>query len=154
MKKSLSIITLIACMIGFGGFAFCKETANNDSIKDELDSSVIKSMIEERKAHRQREKLPHQLKDTFKFFKLADELKYTDDQIIKLRAYYKNYYSDESAKKEEINKEETPEIQDFYGMSENDLKKYAKDKASIKEKEIMAHLQKIIDLKKILTPDS
>lgn len=147
MNKTLSIITIIACMISFGNIALAEETSKNLP-----KESNIKS-INDKKSSKHAEKLPKQLRETFKFFKLADELNYTDDQLIKLRAYYKSYYSDDAVKKEESTKQDTPEVHDFYGMSEKELKKFAQDRAALKEKEIMSNLQKIIELNKILTTE-
>ncbi len=90
------------------------------------------------------------IKNAFELFKLADELQLTDEQIIKLRAFYKKYYSEEAKKKEVPF---APQPLNFYEMNEQQLLKYADDEAAKVKNKIINKLQKIIEIKKILTKE-
>lgn len=84
------------------------------------------------------------------FFMLADELNLTDDQIVKLRAYYKKHFSKDADK---LSRPMLPKPEDFCKMTEEEMNKFADDAAKNVHDAIMAKLQKIIDLKKILSPE-
>ena len=156
MVKKVSIIALVACLISFGSGVFAQD-ANNLPNTNKTEKEVVKvkdnnfppKMLMP-KAVKPPVFMPRQIKNALELLKYADELQLTDEQLIQLRGYYKKYYSEE-AKKKEIAK--VPSIADFYAMSEQELQKYAEDESARIKKEIMVRFQKIIDIKKILTPE-
>ncbi len=152
MRKKISVITLLACVIGFGGNVFAQEAPripNNDNkeivrVKD----SEIPKVVQICKACKPPMMMPHRVRGAFEFFKYADELQLTDEQLIQLRAYYKKYYCNKS-----IEKPVVPSMPDFCSMTEQELLKFADDESVRIKRELISKFQKIIDLKKILSTE-
>ncbi len=157
MRNKFSIIAMVACLISFGGAIFAQE-ANKTPNKNQKPNDVVVKVKEGEKPNffrfpkdfKMPLRMPQHARNAFELFKYADELQLTDDQIIKLRAYYKKHFSEEAKKRE---MPPVPKKVDFYSMSEQELLKYADDESARVKKEILNRLQKIIDIKKILTPE-
>lgn len=155
MKKLLSIITALICSFGIQSSVIAQEAPKqpiDPKIKQQeaipQDAKLIKPVKDHKPCPPKR--TPRKIRKAFEFFKFADELQLTDDQIIKLRAFYKKYYSEEAKKKEVP---EAPKALDFYEMNEQQILKYADDEVAKIRNRLMKKLQKIIEIKKILTQE-
>ena len=156
MKKLLSIITALICSFGIQSSVIAQEAPKqpiDQKIKQQetlpQDAKLIKP-VKDFKPCLPPKRMPRKIRNAFELFKFADELQLTDDQIIKLRAFYKKYYSEEAKKKEPP---EAPKALDFYEMNEQQLLKYADDEVAKVRNIIMKKFQKIIEIKKILTKE-
>ncbi len=149
MKKMVSIIAVMICSAFLQNSAFAQQTPISPEklvIKEDkvLPNKDIKRVC------KPEIKMPYQARRAFEFFKYADDLNLTDEQLIQLRGFYKKHYSKKAEKKEFPN---IPSTFELYKMSDDELVKYA-DNEAIKIKErIMSRLQKIIDIRKILTDE-
>ena len=146
MKKLLSIIAALICSFGIQSSVIAQEAPKqpiDPKIKQQetipQDAKLIKPVKDHKPCPPKR--MHRKIKNAFELFKFADELQLTDDQIIKLRAFYKKYYSEEAKKKEAP---EAPKSLDFYEMNEQQLLKYADDEAEKVRNRIMKKLQKIV----------
>ncbi len=148
MIKKLSIIAMVASMISFGGVIFAQEA--NKAPEKAIKNGELPKLTNIKNFCKPPLRMPYQVRNAFELFKYADELKLTDDQLIQLRAYYKKHFSEE-AKKKEI--PVLPTKADFYSMNEQELLKFVDDESARVKKDILNKLQKIIDIKKILTPE-
>ena len=156
MVRKVSIIALVAGLISFGSVVFA-QNANQLPNTNKTEKEITKVKGNEISPKRQMPKdfkppmmMPRQIKNALELLKYADELQLTDEQLIQLRAYYKKYFSEESKKKEKI---KVPSIEEFCTMNEQELQKYAEEESDRAKKRIMLNIQKIIDIKKILTPE-
>lgn len=119
MKKVVSVLMLITLFAVFSSSLYAKDFKAIDKAKAALN-----------------------------FFKLADEIELTDEQLIQLRSFYKKHYS-EPAKKFE--KPDMPSSETLFYMNEEQLRKIADDESKKVHEKMMGTFQKIIDIKKILT---
>ena len=143
MKKIISITAALICSFFLQNPVIAQETPKNPPLKG--SKPAFEKPIQ--KDCKPPMKMPHKVKKAFDFFKFADELQLTDDQIIKLRAFYKKHNS----QKPEPPK--APQAVDFYKMTDEELVKYAEEEAMKKKQRLMLKLQKIIDIRKILTKE-
>ena len=143
MKKIISITAALICSFFLQNPVIAQEAPKNPPLKG--SKPAFEKPIQ--KDCKPPMKMPHKVKKAFDFFKFADELQLTDDQIIKLRAFYKKHNS----QKPEPPK--APQAVDFYKMTDEELVKYAEEEAMKKKQRLMLKLQKIIDIRKILTKE-
>ena len=143
MKKIISITAALICSFFLQNPVIAQEAPKNPPLK--VSKPAFEKPIQ--KDCKPPMKMPHKVKKAFDFFKFADELQLTDDQIIKLRAFYKKHNS----QKPEPPK--APQAVDFYKMTDEELVKYAEEEAMKKKQRLMLKLQKIIDIRKILTKE-
>jgi hypothetical protein len=146
MKRIIGITAALICSLFFQSSVIAQEIPANPQIKD--SKPVFEKPI--KKEFRPSTKMPHKIRKALEFFKFADELQLTDDQIIKLRAFYKKYNSQKPEIKEPQKASNMP---DFYKMTDEELVKYAEEEAMKKKQKLMFRLQKIIELRKILTKE-
>ena len=146
MKRIIGITAALICSLFFQSSVIAQEVPANPQIKD--SKPVFEKPI--KKEFRPSAKMPHKIRKALEFFKFADELQLTDDQIIKLRAFYKKYNSQKPEIKEPQKSSNMP---DFYKMTDEELVKYAEEEAMKKKQKLMFRLQKIIELRKILTKE-
>ena len=154
MKKIISITAALICTIFLQNSVIAQEAPKNPANKD-LKPIKEESICKEVKKpnfmkFQPPAKMPRKLANTIELFKFADEIKLTDEQIIKLRAFYKKHYSEKTPKKD---LKPIPNPMDFYKMSDEELVKFADDAAANTKNMIMSKLQKIIDIRKILTQE-
>ena len=148
MKRFINI-ALIACLLTCCGSVFAQEAPKD--VKP-ADKPEVKMEAPAKKAHIKafRPRIPRQVKSAIEFFKLADELELTDDQMIQLRGYYKKHLVKPEKK---LEKPSMPSPEDFCKMTEEEMKKFAENESKKVHDAIMGTLQKIIDIKKILSPE-
>ena len=158
MKKLISITAALLCSFFLNNPVIAQEAPKNPVNKDSKlikEESVCKAPIMPNfkkfsKDFKPMVRMPRKITNSIEFFKFADELQLTDEQIIKLRAYYKKHYSEKTSPKAF---KPVPTVVDFYKMTDEELTNYA-DELSMKTKNaIMSKLQKIIDIRKILTKE-
>ena len=147
MNKISSLIAVLACTIGIS-FAFAQE-APKPIEKANGPKVFIKgnSPFSIKHFHK---KSPFKAMEAIEFFKFADELDLTDEQIIQLRGYYKKYYKNQPSKPETP---KTPAHLNFLDMTEEEINRFADEKTKEIKEKFIAGLQKFIDFKKILTPE-
>ena len=160
MVKKVSIIALVTCLIGFGSAVFAQDVNKlPNPIKTDKEVSKVKDnkLPPNMKMFKPfgfnvglRPRTPSKIKNALELLKFADELQLTDDQLIQLRNYYKKYYSEEAKKKEMV---KIPSVAELYAMNEQELQKYAEDESARIKKGIMLKIQKIIEIKRILTSE-
>ena len=143
MKRIISITAALICSLFFQSSVIAQEVPANPQIKD--SKPVFEKPI--KKEFRPSAKMPHKIRKALEFFKFADELQLTDDQIIKLRALYKKN------KSEKPEPPKAPQAINFYKMTDEELVKFAEEEALKKKQRLMFKLQKIIDIRKILTKE-
>ena len=146
MKRIIGITAALICSFFLQSPVIAQEAPANPNIIN--TKPVFEKPI--KKDFNSSKRMPRKIKKVFQLFKLADELQLTDDQIIKLRAFYKKYNSEKPEKKEPA---KALNMLDFYKMSDEELVKYAEEEAMKKKQELMFKLQKIIEIRKILTKD-
>ena len=143
MKKIISIAAALICSFFLQNTVIAQEAPKNPPLKDSK-VAFEKPILKDCKPPM---KMPHKIKKAFDFFKFADELQLTDDQIIKLRALYKKN------KSEKPEPPKAPQAINFYKMTDEELVKFAEEEALKKKQRLMFKLQKIIDIRKILTKE-
>ncbi len=143
MKKIISIAAALICSFFLQNTVIAQEAPKNPPLKDSkvaFEKPILKDCTPPIK-------MPHKIKKAFDFFKFADELQLTDDQIIKLRALYKKN------KSEKPEPPKAPQAINFYKMTDEELVKFAEEEALKKKQRLMFKLQKIIEIRKILTKE-
>ena len=149
MNRSLYKLVFISFFV-----LLCVPSIAQVSDKDEVTNKgkiavKVKPVGEMPKHRNSHPMVPGQVKKAIEFFRFADELQLTDDQLIKLREYYKKYYSEKPAKPD---KPVMPCFEKICNMTEEDMQNYAEAESKKVKEAIMSSLQRVIDVKKILTP--
>ncbi len=147
--KRLINAALVVCLIACCGSVFAQEAPKDVKSADKPVAKLDKSI---KKVHFKafRPRIPRQVKNAIEFFKLADELQLTDDQMIQLRGYYKKHLT---APQKKLERPSMPSPEEFYKMTEEEMKAFAENESKKIHDAIMSGLQKIIDIKKILSPE-
>lgn len=148
MKRFINA-ALVVCLIACCGSVFAQE-APKDVKPADKPAAKLENPIKKVHFKAFRPRIPHQVKNAIEFFKLADELQLTDDQMIQLRGYYKKHLT---APQKKLEKPSMPSPEEFYKMTEEEMKNFAENESKKIHDAIMSGLQKIIDIKKILSPE-
>lgn len=159
MKKSVAVIAFMLCFLGLHSVSMAQEAPvvvqvpEKTEVVVEKDTKINKEIPDKKDIKPHGMLMPRSVSNAFEFFKFADELDLSDEQLVNLRAYYKKHFSKKNENKKPFSKFHFLSPEEVLKMSEEEMNKYADEEANKIRENIISMMQKVIDLKRILTAE-